>query len=77
MQENVRSFLQESEFTRREFVTALAAGFTLAAQPMSTAQTIVTDAAGMVAGEVKIPVSGGVIPAYRAMPSSGGGGRRG
>ncbi|MEG4306244.1 dienelactone hydrolase family protein [Microcoleus sp. D3_18a_C4] len=30
-----------------------------------------TDAAGLVAGEVKIPVKDGSIPAYRAMPASG------
>jgi len=61
-----------SDFTRREFmvVTALAAGFAVAVQPIS-AQTIVTDAKGLVAGEVKIPVKDGQIPAYRAMPASG------
>jgi carboxymethylenebutenolidase len=33
---------------------------------------ITTDASGLTAGEVKIPTSGGDIPAYRAMPNSGG-----
>ena len=33
---------------------------------------ITTDSNGLVAGEVKIPVEGGEIPAYRAMPASGG-----
>ena len=56
------------EFTRREFVvTSLAMGFAMAVQPVS-AQTITTDTTGLVAGEVKIPVSDGEIPAYRAMP---------
>ncbi|MFO0807515.1 MAG: dienelactone hydrolase family protein [Gemmataceae bacterium] len=60
------------EFGRREFVvTSLAAGFALAVQPVS-AQTITTDAKGLEAGEVKIPVTGGDIPAYRAMPATGG-----
>jgi carboxymethylenebutenolidase len=58
--------------TRREFVvTTLAAGFALAVQPVS-AETVTTDSKGLVAGEVKIPVADGEIPAYRAMPASGG-----
>lgn len=64
--------LPNFEFTRREFtVTTLAAGFALAVQPVS-AQTITTDAKGLEAGEVKIPVSDGMVPAYRAMPAEGG-----
>ena len=54
---------------RRKFaVTALGAGFALSVQPVS-AETITTDASGLRAGEVKIPVADGEIPAYRAMPS--------
>jgi carboxymethylenebutenolidase len=69
--EELLSLLPKVDLTRREFVvTTLAAGFALATQPVS-AQTITTDAAGLVAGEVKIPVSGGEIPAYRAMPEKG------
>src|SRR5262244_1189161 len=61
----------DPEFTRREFVvTTLAAGFALAVQPVS-AQTITTDSNGLVAGEVKVPVPDGEIPAYRAMPDHG------
>jgi carboxymethylenebutenolidase len=53
---------------RRKFaVTTLGAGFALAVQPISAA-TITTDASGLTAGEVKIQVSDGEIPAYRAMP---------
>ena len=60
------------EFSRRGFVvTTLAAGFALAVQPVS-AQTITTDTKGLEAGEVKIPVPDGEIPAYRAMPDKGG-----
>jgi len=56
---------------RRAFlVTKLAAGFALAVSPV-TAETITTSAEGLTAGEVKIPVEGGEIPAYRAMPSTG------
>ena len=58
--------------TRRQFVvTTLAAGFALAVRPVS-AETITTDAKGLEAGEVKIPVKDGEMPAYRAMPDSGG-----
>ena len=39
-------------------------------QPIS-AQTITTDTNGLVAGEVKIPVAGGEIPALSAMPAKG------
>lgn len=60
------------DVTRRTFVvTSLAAGFALAAQPVS-AETITTDSNGLIAGEVTIPVADGTIPAYRAMPASGG-----
>ncbi|HEY6974579.1 MAG TPA: dienelactone hydrolase family protein [Nitrospiraceae bacterium] len=63
--------LQSAEVTRRRFMmTTLAVGFALAVRPVS-AETIVTDAAGLRAGEVKIPTSDGDIPAYRAMPSQG------
>lgn len=72
MHEDAVSLLPKTEFTRREFVvTTLAAGFALAVQPVS-AQTITTDAAGLVAGEIKIPVAGGELPGYRAMPGKGG-----
>jgi carboxymethylenebutenolidase len=54
-----------NRFSRREFVVvSLAAGFALSVMPVS-AQTITTDANGLVAGEVKIPAQGGEIPAYR------------
>lgn len=66
------SLKPKTEFTRREFVmTMLASGFALAVQPVS-AQTLHTDDRGLMAGEVKIPVNTGEIPAYRAMPAGGG-----
>ena len=56
------------ELDRRAIiVTSLAAGFALSVQPIS-AGSIVTDSNGLTEGEVKIPVDGGVIPAFRAMP---------
>jgi carboxymethylenebutenolidase len=61
-----------SRISRRDFivVTSLAAGFALCTHPVS-AQVIKTDTKGLVAGEVKIPVVDGEIPAYRALPATG------
>jgi carboxymethylenebutenolidase len=57
---------------RRGFmVTSLAVGFALAVQPVR-AEAITTDSEGLTAGEVKVPVSDGEIPAYRAKPAAGG-----
>lgn len=59
-------------FTRRGFmVTTLTTGFALAVQPIMGQTQIQTDETGLVAGEVKIPVGDGEIPAYRAMPAKG------
>jgi len=60
-----------SQFSRRAFIVgSLAAAFALAVLPVS-AETITTDASGLTVGEVKIPVEGGSIPGYRAMPHAG------
>jgi carboxymethylenebutenolidase len=70
MKEDLRSLLPAP--SRREFVvTSLAVGFAAAVRPVA-ADVITTDAKGLEAGEVKIPVDKGEIPAYRAMPSAGG-----
>ena len=60
------------EITRRKFIAtaSVATGFALAVQPIS-AEVITTDAKGLVAGAVKIPVKDGEIPAYRAEPATG------
>ena len=72
MHEELLGLLPKTELNRRTFVvTSLAAGFALAAQPVS-ADTITTDTKGLVAGEVKVPVADGEIPAYRAMPDKAG-----
>ena len=72
MHEDLLSLLPKTQFSRREFVvTTLAAGFALAVQPVA-AETITTDTKGIEAGEVKIPVKTEEMPAYRAMPSTGG-----
>jgi carboxymethylenebutenolidase len=58
--------------TRREFVmTTLATGFAAAVQPVMAQTQIHTDANGLTAGEVKVPVKDGEMPAYRAQPAGG------
>jgi carboxymethylenebutenolidase len=69
---DMKTLMGERSVDRRAFVvSSLAAGFALAALPVS-AQTITTSAQGLTAGEVKVPVKGGSMPAYRAMPATGG-----
>lgn len=53
-------------------VTSLAVGFAAATLPVRADTVISTPADGLTAGEVKIPVADGEIPAYRAMPATGG-----
>ena len=61
--------LRRYPLARRGFVmTSLISGFTLATERVD-AQAIHTDAAGLEAREVQIPVSGGHLPAY--CPASG------
>ncbi len=70
MHDDLPSLLPRVDVTRRGFVvTTLAAGFALSVQPV-TAETITTDTTGLEAGEVKIPVADGAIPAYRANRSA-------
>lgn len=58
--------------SRRGFlVSTLGTGFALASAPVH-AQALQTSAKGLVAGEVKVPVADGQIPAYRAMPAKPG-----
>jgi carboxymethylenebutenolidase len=67
------SLIGRTAFTRREvIVTSLAVGFAAAVSPVSADTVITTGTEGLTAGEVKIPVAGGEIPAYRAMPAKGG-----
>jgi carboxymethylenebutenolidase len=63
--------VDHASLNRRGFaMTSLATGFALSVQPVA-ATVITTDASGLEAGEVKIPVADGQIPAYRAMPAKG------
>jgi len=67
------SLIGRTALTRREvIVTSLAAGFAAAVSPVRADTVITTGTEGLTAGEVKIPVAGGEIPAYRAMPAKGG-----
>lgn len=60
--------------TRREFVAgSLAVGFAAAVRPVAAETLIATDSTGLVSGEVRIPVAGTELPAFRAMPDSGRG----
>lgn len=64
------SLLPALSLDRRGFLTTtLAGGFTLAAGPVMAQTVVRTDTAGLVAGEVRIPVRDGEIPAYRAVPA--------
>ena len=72
MQTNRLPDLPAGKISRRAFVmSTLATGFALAVRPVS-AQTITTDAAGVEAGEVQMPVGEITIPAYRAVPQAAG-----
>ena len=61
----------EPEHRRDFLVKKLAAGFALAVQPVVAQTTITTDARGLTAGEIEIPVTDGMIPGYRACPAKG------
>lgn len=71
MQDELIGLLPEEVSRRKFMVTSLAAGFALAVSPVAAQTVITTDAQGLAAGEVRIPVKGGELPAYRAMPGTG------
>jgi len=57
-------------FSRREFVRGtVGTGFAAAVLPVVAQTTIKTDSAGLLAGEVTIPVGEFKMPAYRAAPA--------
>ena len=63
------SLLPPLKLDRRGFIaTSVAAGFSLAAGQAVAQTAIATDAAGLLAGRVDIPVADGKMPAYRAAP---------
>ena len=64
------SLVPANVFDRRRFlVTSLGAGFALATQPVMAQTAIHTDATGLIAGEVGVPVKDGEMVAYRAAPA--------
>lgn len=64
------SLVPAQSFDRRRFlVTSLGAGFAAAVQPVMAQTAISTDATGLLAGEVKVPVRDGEMVAYRATPA--------
>lgn len=64
------TLLPKQTFDRRAFLaTSLGAGFALATQPTLAQTAISTDAVGLAAGEVRVPVAGGEMVAYRALPA--------
>jgi carboxymethylenebutenolidase len=68
-----RELLLQGGLTRRRFVvSSIAAGFAAATLPVRAESVIRTPDDGLVAGEVKIPVADGEMPAYRATPAGGG-----
>ena len=68
---DLNSLLPALKLNRRGFIaTALATGFAVAAGPVMANTAITTDTQGLTAGEIKIPVTDGEIPAYRAMPAN-------
>ncbi len=58
------------DFDRRRFVrSAVGSGFAAAVLPVMAQTVVKTDGAGLVAGEVTIPVGSFKMPAYRAAPA--------
>ncbi len=68
-QEDFDSLTPSRDFSRRDFVrTSVGTGFTAAVLPVMAQTVIKTDSAGLLVGEVSIPVGDFKLPAYRAAP---------
>ncbi len=71
---HIRSLKGDGTMTRRAFaMTTLATGFTIGAGPLNAQNIITTDSEGLVAGEIRVRVADGELPAYRAKPARGSG----
>jgi carboxymethylenebutenolidase len=69
LQEELDCLVPHREFSRRDFMrTSVGSGFAAAVLPVVAQTTIETDATGLLAGEVSIPVGNFKMPAYRAAP---------
>jgi carboxymethylenebutenolidase len=70
IEQDVDSLTPSRGFSRRDFVrTSVGSGFAAAVLPVVAQTTIKTDAQGLIAGEVMIPVGEFKMPAYRAAPA--------
>ncbi len=70
IEQEIDSLAPGRDFSRRDFVrTSVGSGFAAAALPVCAQTAIRTDTAGLVAGEVTIPVGSFKMPAYRAAPA--------
>ncbi len=74
MREDILSLMPKADLSRRSFVTGatVIAGFAIAAGPVSANTVITTDTNGLTAGMGGVPVGGGMMPVYYAMPAAGG-----
>ena len=69
LQEDFNSLTPSRDFSRRDFVrTSVGTGFAAAVLPVMAQTVIKTDSAGLLVGEVMIPVGDFKLPAYRAAP---------
>jgi len=70
LRQDLDSLTPSRDFSRRDFVrTSVGSGFAAAVLPVMAQTMIKTDSAGLVAGEVEIPVGDFKLPAYRAAPA--------
>ncbi len=66
------SLMPAARLSRRDFiVTATAAGFALAVQPVSAQTMIKTDDAGLRTGDASVDTGSGALPVYFAAPAEG------
>ncbi len=74
MRRDILSLLPKADLNRRAFVSGatVLTGFALAAGPVNAQSVIATDTGGLVAGEGRVPVSGGTMPLYHARPAADG-----
>ena len=69
LSEEFDALLPRRDFSRRDFVrTTVGSGFAAAVLPVAAQTAIRTDSAGLLVGEVSIPVGDFKMPAYRAAP---------
>ena len=70
LKEEFDTLVPAGGLSRRGFVrTTVGSGFAAAALPICAQTQVKTDTAGLVTGEVTIPVGGFKMPAYRAAPA--------